>query len=53
MAAADDAGEGAGEGWGEDAELIIDEGKSWSKSVLSLHSYNTKSPVFNKVMFIF
>ena len=26
MAAVDDAGEGAAEGWGEDAELIIDEG---------------------------
>lgn len=27
MAAVDDSiGEGAGEGWGEDAELIIDEG---------------------------
>ena len=26
MAAIDDAGEGAGEGWGEDADLVIDEG---------------------------
>jgi len=41
MAAVDDSiGEGAGEGWGEDAELIIDEGNyklilSMKKSLVS------------------
>lgn len=29
MAAVDDVGEGAAEGWGEDAELIIDEGNKY------------------------
>lgn len=54
MAAVDDAGEGGAEGWGEDAELIIDEGNSNTMLEISLiDQVNQHETSIVDVIFVF